>query len=123
MMNYNESSKFLNDFKKLLAKFPSLRDDLEITKKYGIELYHLQKIDNRSIFVIDGVGNTQKLHFYKIKKFQCKSLKGRGSKSGIRIIYAYYPDKCLIDFIQIYFKGDKENEDRERIKSYLKNYS
>ena len=26
-----------------------------------------------------------------------------------------------VDFIEIYFKGEKENEDRERIKEYLKN--
>jgi hypothetical protein len=35
--------------------------------------------------------------------------------SGIRIIYAYYENEDVIEFIEIYFKGDKENEDKNRI--------
>jgi hypothetical protein len=53
------------------------------------------------------------------KKFACKSLKGKGAKSGIRIIYAYFEQEDTIEFIEIYFKGDKENEDKERIKKYF----
>lgn len=41
--------------------------------------------------------------------------------SGIRVIYAYHIAASKVDFIEIYFKGEKENEDRERIKEYLKN--
>ena len=40
--------------------------------------------------------------------------------SGIRIIYAYYEKEDKIEFIEIYYKGDKENENRERI---LKHYN
>jgi len=122
-MNYSETAEFTRDFKKLLKKFPSLNDDMEITKKFRIELFHIQKIDNRSIFEIERIGNNKELKFFKIKKFQCKSLKGRGSKSGIRIIYAFHSLICKVVFIEIYFKGNKENEDRERIKKYSKNFS
>ncbi|PIR90852.1 hypothetical protein COX74_01985 [bacterium (Candidatus Gribaldobacteria) CG_4_10_14_0_2_um_filter_41_16] len=118
-MNYNETAEFIRDFKRLLKKFPSLCDDMEITKKFRIELFHIQKIDNQSIFEIENVGNNENLQFFKIKKFQCKSLKGRGSKSGIRVIYAFYCQSRRVDFIEIYFKGEKENENRERIKEYL----
>jgi len=38
--------------------------------------------------------------------------------SGIRIIYAYFEKEDAIEFIEIYFKGDKENEDKKRIKKY-----
>ena len=119
---YNETAEFARDFKKLLKKFSSLNDDMEIVKKFRIELFHIQKIDNGSIFEIEFAGNNEKLKFFKIKKFQCKALKGRGSKSGIRVIYAFHRQSCKIDFIEIYFKGEKENEDRERIKDYLKNF-
>jgi len=121
-MNYRETAEFKCDFKRLLKKFPSLIDDMEITKRFRIELFHLKKIDNRSIFEIERVGNNKELKFYKIKKFQCKSLKGRGSKSGIRVIYAFHCIICKVEFIEIYFKGNKENENRERIKEYLKNF-
>lgn len=120
-INYSETSEFVRDFKKLLKKFSSLNDDMNIVKKFRIELFHIQKIDNESIFEIERAGNGENLRFFKIKKFQCKSLKGRGSKSGIRVIYAFYCQSFKVDFIEIYFKGEKENEDRERIKKYLKN--
>ncbi len=35
--------------------------------------------------------------------------------SGIRVIYAYYPDTDRLEFAEIYFKGSKENEDRQRL--------
>jgi len=35
--------------------------------------------------------------------------------SGIRVIYAYHVAASKVDFIEIYFKGEKENEDRERM--------
>ena len=122
MMNYNETNEFARDFKKLLKKFPSLRDDMEVVKKFRIELLHIQKIDNKSIFEIENAGNRENLRFFKIKKFQCKSLKGKGAKSGIRVIYAFHCNDSKVDFIEIYFKGEKEKEDHERIKEYLKNF-
>ncbi|NOY35535.1 MAG: hypothetical protein GXP44_01280 [bacterium] len=39
----------------------------------------------------------------------------------LRVIYSYFEREQRIEFIELYFKGDKENEDRERIKEYLKN--
>jgi hypothetical protein len=82
-------------------------------------LYHKLNIDNNGIFKITGLGiETQKI--FKAKKFACKSLKGKGVKSGIRIIYAYYEAIDSIEFVEIYYKGDKENEDHKRIKQKYK---
>lgn len=122
-MKYKETKEFAKDFKKLWRKkFSSLEEDLKVNKKYQIELFHCKEIDNNGIFEISGVGNCDKLRFYKIKKFQCKSLKGRGAKSGIRIIYAYFPEEKRIVFIEIYFKtGSKMNEDKTRIVDFIKN--
>lgn len=115
MMNYEETKEFVRDFKKLLKKFSSLGEDLAVNKQYRIELFHDKKIDSRGIFEIQGVGNSAELKFYKIKKFQCKSLKGRGAKSGIRVIYAYLPNEQKIVFLEIYFKAKQKNEKKERI--------
>lgn len=119
-MRYEETQEFSRDFKKLLKSFSSLQEDLEINKRYRIELSHNQKIDSKSIFKINSVGNNEELQFFKVKKFQCKSLKGRGAKSGIRVIYALFPKQNFIIFLQIYFKGKQENEDRERIEKFIR---
>lgn len=119
-ISYGETLEFQKDFKRLLKKYRSLRDDLELVKIAAIELFHIHKLNNLSIFPVQGFC-TEEIQICKIKKFACRSLKGRGSKSGIRIIYAFHYLNFKIDFIEIYFKGEKENEDKERIKEYLQN--
>lgn len=118
-MNYDETEEFKRDFKKLLKKISSLAEDLEVNKQYRIELFYCKKINSGSIFEIQGAGNTDELKFFKVKKFQCKSLKGRGAKSGIRVIYAYFPTEQKIVFIEIYFKANQENENRQKIADFI----
>jgi hypothetical protein len=86
--------------------------------KVALNSYHKLKIDSRGIFHIADLG-IQSPKIYKARKFACRSLKGKGAHSGIRVIYAYSEDVDKIEFIEIYYKGDKENEERERI---LKRY-
>lgn len=104
---------FDKDFKKLSKRFKTLYEDFEIFINTQLNLYHKQKIDNKGVVPISGIGITGP-KIFKAKKFACRSLKGRGVDSGIRVIYAYWEDKDKIEFIEIYFKGDKENEDRDR---------
>lgn len=90
---------------------------MEVFIEKQLKLFHKLKIDNKGVVQISNLG-IDYLQIYKARKFACKSLKGTGSRSGIRIIYAYYEKEDVIEFIEIYYKGDKENEDRERIKKY-----
>lgn len=118
-MNYKTTESFLKDFNKLEKRFRTLTSDLEVAKRNAIELTHTMGIDNRSTFRIQGVGSEQ-THFYKLKKFACKSLKGTSSHSGIRIVYAYIPKEQTVVFLEIYYKGDQELENRLRIREYEK---
>lgn len=119
-IEYTETNEFKRDFKKLLKRYRSLKDDLELAKKAVIELYHLRGLDNASVFTIPGP-SVHGIKVFKIKKFACKALKGTGNRSGIRIIYAFHSEGTQVEFIEIYYKGDKANEDKKRIKDYLKN--
>lgn len=112
-------SEFEKDFKKLKKKFRTLDEDLKNFIKVQLKLFHKLKLDNQGIVEIAGLGIDYP-RIYKARKFACRYLKGKGSKSGIRIIYAYFDKEDKIEFIEIYFKGDKENEDRERIQKYHK---
>lgn len=117
-LTYSSTEEFERDLKRLLKKFNSLREDIEIAKVFAIELYHIQKINKQAIFPMSQFC-TEELLMCKLKKFACKALKGRGVKSGIRIIYAFHIQTLKIEFIEIYFKGEAENEDKDRIKMYL----
>jgi mRNA-degrading endonuclease RelE of RelBE toxin-antitoxin system len=114
--------EFKKDFKKLLKKFRTLDEDLNNFIKTQLNLYHKLKQDNRGIFQIDNIDITYP-KIYKAKKFTCKSLKGRGAKSGVRIIYAYYENENIIELIEIYFKGKQTNENRERIIEHYKQHN
>jgi len=119
---FNEIKKlpeFKKDFKRLREKYRSLPDDLSNFIDTLLKAYHKLNIDYKRIEQIPGLG-IEYPKIYKAKKFTCKALKGSGSRSGIRIIYAYYEDEDIVEFIEIYYKGDKENEDRDRIKRYYK---
>lgn len=115
---YKQTEEFTRDLKQLLKKFPTLSEDVEIAKVFAIELFHLKNMDRGAIFLIPNFC-TEELKICKLKKFACKSLKGRGVKSGIRVVYSYHVPTKTVDFIEIYFKGESENENKERIKRYL----
>ena len=109
--------KFKKDLKKLLKKFSSLEEDLDSLVKTQLFAYHKLNIDNHGVFPIENLAIPVP-EIFKVKKFACKSLKGKGVHSGIRVTYAYFPVEDRIEFIEIYYKGDQENEDRERIKNH-----
>ncbi len=109
-MTFAELAEFQKDMKNLLKKYRTLLDDLQVVKRV-LEIYP----DERPPFSfrIDNLG--LQTCIIKVKKIACKSLKGRGVNSGLRLVYAYFQQEEKITFIEIYHKNDKENEDRERI--------
>jgi mRNA-degrading endonuclease RelE of RelBE toxin-antitoxin system len=117
-ISYHTTPRFDKDLKKLSKKFRSLPDDLITVKKNVIKLFHIHNINNHSTFPITGLC-TDGIICCKIKKFACKSLKGRGSRSGIRIIYAYHQDISEVIFLEMYFKANRMTEDRVLIRKYL----
>ena len=113
-----ECPEFKKDFKRLLKKYRSLEEDFETFKNTPLKAFH--KLDQANVGIVPisdlGVLNPK---IYKATKFACKALKGRGAATGIRIVYAYYPKEDKIFFIEMYFKADQENEDKDRIKQIL----
>jgi mRNA-degrading endonuclease RelE of RelBE toxin-antitoxin system len=105
---------FVKDLKRLSKKFRTLESDLKTFVETALFLYHKQGIDNNGIFHIPGLQfSTPRV--YKAKKFACKSLKGSGVHSGIRVIYAYDSISDTVLLIELYYKGEKENEDKSRL--------
>ncbi len=118
-MTISYLEEFKRDLKKLLKRYRTLEEDLETFIKTQLKLFHKLKVDNKGAVLIDGLG-IEYPKIYKVKKFACRSLKGKGVNSGIRIIYTYYPEDDKIEFIEIYYKSDKDVEDRKRILKYYK---
>ena len=109
--------EFSRDCKKLVKRFSSIEEDLHTFVDSQLFPYHKLGIDNKGIERIPNLG-FESPPIYKATKFACRSLKGKGARSGIRVIYAYIESFDKIDFIEIYYKEkDNTKEDKERIKN------
>ncbi|MFH1610391.1 MAG: hypothetical protein ABIA91_00705 [Patescibacteria group bacterium] len=107
-MNYRVLKIFSREFKKMLKKYRTLEDDLENFKERFIAV---DLVSNKNFAIVH---QNDKLMIIKSRLY-CQTLKGQ----TLRIIFAYYQKEKIVEFIEIYFKGNKENEDKQRIKEYL----
>ncbi len=114
-MKFYHLPEFDKDLKSLSKRFRTLNDDLEVVKTILDK-----RPDERPPFSfrIDNLG--LETCIIKIKKIACKALKRKGVNSGLRLIYAHFPDESKITFIELYHKNDKENEDKKRITDNFK---
>ncbi|EKE06655.1 MAG: hypothetical protein ACD_18C00309G0002 [uncultured bacterium] len=111
-MNFEETSSFQKDVKKLSKKYKTLEGDIEEFKR----VVKVAPFGNNNHFAV--LSNNKNVHIIKARFF-CRALKGK----HLRIVYAYHEDGEIsflgIRFIELFFKGDKEREDQEKIKEYL----
>ena len=127
-MEYDELDEFKKDLKKLSKKYRSLNDDIEVIKKV---LNVNPEARPPFSFNIDGLGIEDCL--IKVKKIACKSLKGKGVNTGLRLVYAHFESKMIEDedgnetksnekiiLVELYHKNVKANEDKDRILKYFK---
>lgn len=110
-------NEFKREFKKLLKRFKTLDEDLDNFINVQLKLIHKLEKDNSGVVRISNL-DIDSPKIYKAKKFTCKALKGKGVASGIRIIYAHYEEDDIIEFIEIYYKAQKANENKDRILKY-----
>ena len=116
-MKYKSLPSFDKDMKKLSKRYSSLNSDFKFLVKYHIEAFHIHGVRSDDPVEISGCcGKDYKS--YKVRKFACKSLRGSGKNSGLRLIYVYELNPKIITFVEIYYKGDKENEDKGRLKEF-----
>ena len=111
MSHFDQSPEFAHELKKLVKKYPSLPQDLKNLEDILVCL----PTGRGNNFTI--VHSSPSIKIVKTR-LACKSLRDR----SIRIMYAYHEGTVTFMYLEIYFKGDKESEDRERIKQFLKNF-
>lgn len=110
-MNFDKLGVFQKECKRLGKKYKSLPNDLQEFRN----VVSVIPLGNSKHFNV--ITQTKVLYILKARLF-CRYLRG----SSLRIIYAYFKKEQKIEFIEIYYKGDKEIENRDRIKKYLRQY-
>ena len=114
-MIFEELAEFQKDLKNLVKKYRTLNEDLGVVKQV---LTISPDASPPFSFRIDNLA--LETCVIKVKKIACKSLKGRGVNSGLRLVYAYFKEQEKVIFIELYHKNDKENEDKQRILNNFK---
>ena len=110
--------EFARDLKKLLKKHRTLEEDLATLVDVALFAFHKVGIEYPWIVRIDNLGPVR-LPVYKVKRLACRALKGTGSNTGLRLIYAWDEANDRIHLIELYMKSEKHVEDRARIVTYV----
>jgi mRNA-degrading endonuclease RelE of RelBE toxin-antitoxin system len=114
-MKFQLSQKFSKELKRFNKKYRSLLEDLS---KLQSVLRVLPEGNGSKHWNRLHVSEDGAVIVFKVR-LSCASLKGQ---SVFRVIYAYNKkdeELVLIDFIELYYKGEKANEDRALIQEYL----
>ena len=110
-MEFRETEEFKKEFKGLKRKYQTLEADLAVLKKTiaiqpsGDGSKHWNRL---------ATDHDSGVHIFKIR-MMCRAVRG----SQFRVIYAYREKQIEILFVELYFKGKKENEDKERVREYF----
>lgn len=118
MIKYICLAEFEKDFKALQKRYRTLAEDFETFKKFTIETFYEMNVPSTAFLPIEGFcGKNYTAN--KVRKFACRSLPGRGNQSGIRIIFVWQEETRTVTFVEIYFKGNKSEENRKRLKEFI----
>ena len=113
--------KFEKEFKKLAKKCPTLKDDFN--KFINVLLDDLDRnnhmLTHKRYKQLQGY--KAKTPVFKLKQFRCESIK-KGNRSPFRFIFILDREYSIIFFVECYFKGKHESENKERIRHVFLNY-
>lgn len=114
-MIFEETSEFQRDFKKLLKKYRTLRDDFEVLKKAIAAAPAGNGTKHWNI-----ITKIEAAHVVVLKvRLSCRALK---IGNDFRVVYAYDDQKVVILFLEIYSKGRQTTENTDRITTLLRKY-
>ena len=109
-MEYAELPEFSRDKKRLSKKYRSLSDDIDALKR-TLEKVSISKVGSKHW---NCLYRDERICVFKIR-LACRYLRA----TTMRVVYAHQVDIARIVFIELYYKGETENEDRERMQDYL----
>jgi hypothetical protein len=109
MSHFSRLPEFEKELTRLSGKYPSLSEDLEKLER----LISISPVGVGTNFVT--IHHAPHVRIVKTR-LACRSLR----KRSMRVIYAYHQSAVTFVYIELYYKGDKENEDKNRIANYLK---
>ena len=107
-IRFEETHEFKKHFKRLSKRYRTLPEDF-VRLRTVLEISPVPDGKHTNVVTIEGDNRIIKI------RLACRALR----QSSLRLIYAYDEKQHSVTFIELYFKGDKETEDTERIRQFL----
>lgn len=111
MRNYEYFKEFSKSYKRLKKKYKTLDEDFE---KFN-QVLDLSPEGVGKNFII--IHTCEHLKVIKAR-MACQTLRER----SLRVMYGYHQKKDIFYFLEIYYKGDQENENRSLIEYFLREF-
>jgi hypothetical protein len=118
--------EFEGDLKHLKKRYRSLDEDLDTLVKalhvwLCVQGKAGQSYDDGYV-IMSGYG-ANGCYLYKVRHMACAAIPGKGSRTGLRVVCAYWPASDTLEFIQLYVEADSSLEDQNRVRNYVKTVS
>jgi len=110
--------EYLRDLRSLSRRFRGLEEDVRIFVEKPLTYFPVAGRNERAA----GLGFEYPV-VYVAKRLACRALRGRGSDSGLRLVCAWFPGEDRLELVELYYKGDKQVEDKARIKRIYARWS
>jgi len=108
--------RFVKDLKRLLKKYPSLPEDLVTFEKVLLLAHANPDLQPESMgFYPLSLPGLEAENCFIAKRFACRSLRGSGSQSGIRVVYRIDRECVRLLYIEIFHKNEKPVPDYDRL--------
>lgn len=116
---------FESDLKQLKKRYQSPDGDIDILTKalfswFCVEQKAGQSCNDNFVLMSGYAPPHGDCFLYKVRHMACRAMKGKGNRTGLRVIVAYWPGSDTCEFLQIYLKSDSALENQNRIRNYLK---
>ena len=109
MTTFNRTHEFKKDCKRLAKKFRSLPNDIAELCRVISSQGPKPRPNHTVLLTQNGTASVWKMRLF------CDYLK----RKSLRIVFLYFEKEDRVDLIEVFHKGDKDNEDSGRYSHYL----
>ncbi len=111
-MDFVETGVFAREFKRLRKKYKTLDEDFDVLQSIIRRYPNGNNSQHWNLLTEDSGCVVLKM------RMMCRSLRG----ASLRVVYLYDEQKCYVQFIEIYYKGNKDREDEDLYRRTLVDY-
>ena len=106
MIEFETIPEFNKEYERFCKKYHNFSSDFE---RFKLAL-RTSPTKLGGVVHVSKLGNSVSIPIFKAKHFRCSCMKGKGSRSGVRVIYGYIESEGKIIFTHVYYKKNDDTD-------------